>query len=323
MNRNITNLTRFICCIMIFMHHFFLGHPIVHGFGHLGCTIFFFLSSYGINKSLTKNPISFLVFIQKKATKIWIPLIIINLLSIIVTNVFFTNKFSYPIYDVFCEKISYAPIDSFMKLVGLLVGYPKIDSVTWFLDILLLSYLGLWYIQSKNIPLKYIVYCFILWFIVGFSIVKSYYIIDIQGILAGLLYARYEQHINIQLQKKHIIIVSTLIFIVFFIFDIVYSNTLEGRYNKIISLIYSLSILPLVTTISKHNLKLRIATFLGGISYFIYLLHVKVSCIINNIYGTNNLGISILFTFIVSCVLYYINHIISRSINKKQWVSYR
>lgn len=299
------------------MHHFFLGHPIVHGFGHLGCTIFFFLSSYGINKSLVKTPVSFLVFIKKKAIKIWLPLIIVNLLSIIITNIFFTNNFSYPIYDIFCEKISYTSINSLMKLVGLLLGYPKMDSVTWFLDVLLLSYLMLWYIHNKNIPLKYIIYCFILWFIVGFSLVKPIYIIDTQGILAGLLYAKYERRINIQIQKKYIIIISILIFIVFFIFDIVNSNTLEGRYNKIISLIYSLSILPTVIFISnKNNIKIPSATFLGGISYFIYLLHVKVSCI-NNVYGTKDLSVSILFTFIFSSILYYLNQTLSRKIDEK------
>lgn len=318
MNKNTTNLIRFICCIMIFMHHFFLGHPIVHGLGHLGCTIFFFLSSYGISKSLMKTPVRFFVFFKKKIIKIWLPLIIVNLLSIIATNIFFTNQLSFPIYDIFCEKISYVPITSFTKLIGLLIGYPKIDSVTWFLDVLLLSYPGLWYINNKKIPLKFIVYCFILWFIIGFSIIKSYYIIDIQGILIGLLYAKYEQSINIKLQKKPIIIMFFFLFIIFFIFDITTSNTLEGRYNKIISLIYSLSFLPLVAIFStKYNVKLHIASFLGGISYFIYLLHVKVSCITNNIYGSNNLGMSILFTIIFSSILYYLNQFLSRHINEK------
>lgn len=55
--------------------------------------------------------------------------------------------------------------------------------------------------------------------------------------------------------------ITILIFIVFFIFDIVISNTLEGRYNKILSLIYSPSSLPLVTIIYPYFLHLLFPVF--------------------------------------------------------------
>ena len=51
MNKAITDSIKFICCIGIFIHHFYLHSPYVGFLGPTACVIFFFLSAYGISVS--------------------------------------------------------------------------------------------------------------------------------------------------------------------------------------------------------------------------------------------------------------------------------
>ena len=82
MSRSYTDLVKFVCCILIFLHHFYLGHSIVTPLGYLACSIFFFFSAWGISKSLDKKELNLWQFIKRRVAKVYIPLLLVNFISI-------------------------------------------------------------------------------------------------------------------------------------------------------------------------------------------------------------------------------------------------
>lgn len=144
MNRTFTDLVKFISCIVIFIHHFFLESPIVEMFGYIACSIFFFLSAYGIYKSLTKKPMELVPFCKYRLLKIYKPLLLVNVLFIILTGPLCIGNIRIPIFDVFCNSITFVKQADMFQIIEYAIGLVKIDSVTWFLDVLLVSYFLIW-----------------------------------------------------------------------------------------------------------------------------------------------------------------------------------
>lgn len=144
MNRVYTDLIKFLCCILIFIHHFFLKSPLVALLGYIACSIFFFLSAYGVSKSLSKKKMSIYTFCEHRMLKIYKPLLLVNVLFISVTSLLCIGIYSIPIFDVFGTKITYVYKYGIGDLMEYVLGLRKIDSITWFLDVLLISYLLMW-----------------------------------------------------------------------------------------------------------------------------------------------------------------------------------
>lgn len=100
MDRNITNLVKFICCILIVIHHAYLGKTLTTPLGTQACTIFFFLSAYGIAKSLLSNNMGILPFVQKRLSKIYMPLLFVNAIFISLTSSAIVNEFYIPTFGI-------------------------------------------------------------------------------------------------------------------------------------------------------------------------------------------------------------------------------
>lgn len=148
MNRTFTNLLKFICCILIFIHHFYLSNPLVSSFGYIACSIFFLLSAYGISKSLEKHPAGLVGFAKKRLLKIYKPLLVVNIIFIAFTGLLIKGEFSIPVFGVFCNHIDIIKDYNLGKITSYVFGFEKIDSVTWFLDVLLVSYLVIWIVHQ-------------------------------------------------------------------------------------------------------------------------------------------------------------------------------
>lgn len=86
MNRTYTDLIKFISAIAIFVHHFYLKNPAVTSLGFVACGVFFFFSAYGISKSLQHNPIRFGNFCKKRLLKIYMPLLLVNLITLLLVS---------------------------------------------------------------------------------------------------------------------------------------------------------------------------------------------------------------------------------------------
>lgn len=103
MNRNITDSAKMLCCLMVFFHHFYLGNPWVSTLGRTACCVFFFLSAYGITKSLNKKSVGIMVFLKRRLSNIYIPLLIVNAITLI-SYMSFQGAGNIPIFSVFAIK---------------------------------------------------------------------------------------------------------------------------------------------------------------------------------------------------------------------------
>lgn len=91
LSRNLTDLVKFLSCLMIALHHYSQGmvvagshNPIYQIFstqgGWLGVAIFFFLSGYGLMKSDMKHHLKPLPFFKKRLMKTYLPAVLVSLL---------------------------------------------------------------------------------------------------------------------------------------------------------------------------------------------------------------------------------------------------
>lgn len=166
MNRSITDMTKFLCCVGIFLHHFYLRSPYVGFIGTTACVIFFMLSAYGISVSLEKHPMNFIQFIRKRILKIYIPLLMVNIFFISLTAYLCKGSFAIPVFGVFGDEIKYIEDTSLLNVFYYTFGALKIDGVTWFLDVLFGSYILMWMIKRFEnhhvriaiVTLSYLVY---------------------------------------------------------------------------------------------------------------------------------------------------------------------
>lgn len=320
MNRTFTDLVKFISCIAIFIHHFFLKSPVVAMFGYIACSIFFFLSAYGIYKSLTKKPMELVPFCKYRLLKIYKPLLLVNVLFIIMTGLLCIGNIEIPIFDVFCNSITFVKQADIFQIIEYAIGFVKIDSVTWFLDVLLVSYFLIWGItkmrnrKEKNLAIigvtgAYLLSCVLL-------TPPIYYWIDPIGIVIGLLFTVNDNLIIDRIKKNYVPFVTltiTLLLIAVVGVQYVLHDSLLGRYQKCLALCASLMSVLLVIIIGL-TIKMKqstIITWLSSISYFIYLIHVKVANIVCFMLGHSSFILSLVLVICLSGILYKANKILS------------
>ena len=160
MNKEVSNVIKFVCCLLIFLHHYFLGNPFTTPLGTISCTIFFFLSSYGIAKSIKNKNLDFWRFSKRRIIKIYVPLLIVNLFFILLANILLFENFKIPVFGILkeieCKELT------LVNLFYFTTGIKKIDSVTWFLDYLIMSYIIIWCLmQIKSIKKRIQFSCYV------------------------------------------------------------------------------------------------------------------------------------------------------------------
>lgn len=314
MNRTFTDWGKFLSCIVIFIHHFYLSSPVVSSFGHIACAIFFFFSAYGISKSLDNNPMSMWRFAKRRLRKVYKPLLIVNLFFIMVTGILTIGQFEIPIFSVFCDKITFiAPLNHF-EYALYLFGIKKIDSVTWFLDVLLMAYILIWVIQ-KNEVIKYrnrvTVDAYTI-YLIGCAVFTPpiYYYVDTVGILLGIILANNETLICRYLNKGRGVgwlLMFMILGICIFLYE--YHDILLGRYQKPLDFLLALLIVVLVARMAyqiKWKSNRAIAEF-AGVSFFVYLCHVKIANLVFYCLGYPSFLLSLILVILISFILYKLN----------------
>lgn len=317
MNKNITDLVKFLCCIGIFLHHFYLHSPYVQFLGPTACVIFFFLSAYGISFSLERHPIGLLSFLKKRLFKIYLPLLLVNVFFVFLTGYLCVGHFGIPIFNVFGDKIDFVQDATILEVLSYVIGLQKIDGVTWFLDVLFVSYIVIWIAhQCKNKSVRTIVVFAV--YLIYVAIVAQITppiqygrIFDPIGVVCGVLFAGNNKLLPVIREnagRYSVLVIFALIFILGIGLGAL--PDLPGRYTKLILLIIAVFSIVVVTCCSKSNQNKykSFCTWLGGISYFVYLIHVKIANIVFLLCGEQSLLLSVIGITFGSVFFYFCYH---------------
>ena len=296
--------------------------------GRIACAVFFFLSSYGICKSQQKNDYNFLSFCKKRLSRIYNPLVIVNLLAILGGSLLLKNAFVIPQYKLVGHEIVFIEDYSFATFFYYIFGFNKIDGATWFIDVLILSYIFIWLvrkIEKRLFRITFIVVVPVILLI--FDRICGTHIClwptDVIGIIMGLLSFEFEQTITsfIKNYYRPVLSISIASFsaLIFLYIKLKDNNTIEWKYMEMIMLLYSLFSIFIVLSISISNKcnHPKLCSALGGISFFVYLLHIKVINVINFFDIRPLLTYSLIFVAVLSVILFQIDNRIQKLIWKK------
>lgn len=325
MDKNTTNLIKFACCILIFFHHYFILEVFACTWGRIACSVFFFLSSYGICKSQEKNNYKLLTFCQKRLSRILIPYVLVNLLAIIGVSFMQKGVLAIPLYQLVGHGIKYINDFIFTDFLFYVFGLCKIDGAMWFIDVLLLSYIFIWFVTKINNKVcrdVLVIICPICLLVLD-RICKTHICLwptDTIGIISGILLFDNEKRVLSVIKSKHhlfqilcFIIFCASVFLYMFLKD---NSAIEWKYLEMIMLLYSFSSICIAMSIpvAYRCPYTKICTALGGVSFFVYLLHIKVVDVINFYSYEPLLWYSLISLAILSALLFQIDNKIQKAI---------
>ena len=302
-----TNALRGICCLVVMMVHIPGAHgnriqDLVSSFGFIAVTIFFMMSGYGLTLSYEKSNIDLYAFWKKRYLK----LILMNWL-----------------------------VNAFIILIDLVVGiyeinFRRIVSINpWVLWLIICYFI---FMLAHHVSAKYakiiigisITIFSLLTYLTGISFTKTIWVYEIYGFLWGMLLAKYFNKIYCFLgenwvKKFLIIVVLTLLCGALYLkFKSVY---FWGEY--VLKIILGLMFVVLYLSLNaKYVIGNRVATFLGTISFEVYLFHVYAFSLVDYLFPNVNSGIYILIAMMLTVFMAYIIHICANFVQIK-WKSHR
>ncbi|ABX43844.1 acyltransferase family protein [Lachnoclostridium phytofermentans] len=273
--------------------------------GHLGVLIFFLISGYIVaHVSLKENSSRFLL---KRFFRIFPALFIVLIISYIIATFSLRTNLSIPLGNNATELKDYLYS---LFLLDYPLGTPSALAVTWTLFVEILFYLltAIFIKSTKKDPLKATWY-----FIIAINIIIilssinpiinriAHYAVYLFFVLLGrIIYLCEKKYIPL-FESIILGIVSLFCYILFY--DYLYPNSL---FNESSHIIYTIIMAIIVFFIFKifYNKKYKITTFLGDISYSLYLIHLPVGTLVLNILHKN--GIPFKYSFLISCTICFI-----------------
>lgn len=316
MTKNYTDIVKFVCCILIFLHHFYLASNIVAPLGYLACAIFFFLSAWGVSKSLDKKDLNLWQFIKRRVAKVYIPLLLVNFVTIVVTQITFWKWSSIPVFGVFCNEIKLKNVSSPISVLAYLLDVYQIDSITWFVHVLLLVYLFVWAthkIESKGMYATVVIATFVAVELVIWLIkIPAWYMVDIVGVLLGLLIYKFEYELQYSRFRRYFAVGSIFLLIASLVLFTIHID--EYSWKVLTGFAYSAACVMLVWLIGQRiTFKSSMTGILGGASFYVYLWHVKITSLFTITIGDKYLILSLSATLVISWLLMKLNTMINHA----------
>ncbi len=295
LDRNITDLLKFIACIMVAMSHY-SGYALAEGVsssviykavaangGYLGVAIFFFLSGYGLMKSDQKCHRNISEFCKRRLAKAWLPAVIVSAIWLAVA--YFVDL------DLLCND---------HYLLGILWWFN--DEVMWFIRVILIMYI-FFYIYSlasrrsaKSKPFLLIANAIIAYLVIRiFNIGSS---LSVPLFFLGMAVAEFPKFFKIIFSNIPVIIALLAIAVI--------SAWLFRHDNYLLhGLINYFCIGVLLVVFANFNITLsRFPAWIGNSSLDVYLVHYKVHLLILHYVAIDTLWMFLLGTSI-SAFLFY------------------
>lgn len=318
LSKNNTNQIKGLMVLTVILHHVAqrmispsLMYPFRY-FGYLAVSVFILLSGYGLTTSQKRNEYFFKTFLSKRFNRVYIPFILINIITVIVYTTLLNEHYT------------------LSNIIAYIVGTTLIDPTTWFVIMIILSYICYYIVFSlfskqtalKLLTLYSISYCLFCIYI-GLS---NYWYISIFAFPLGVYVSLHLENIFSILQNKKIIFASMITFQVLFamyiIAHFVCMNVLKsgeiianfvvwicGTASSIAFVIFMLGLM------TKIDFRSKIFTFLGLISYEMYLVHMKIYTVYSNYSSTNVSYVFVYYILVVITVAYVFKEIINKCFN--------
>lgn len=290
--------------VIIAIHHFSL-HNNIRGImfpftkvGYLGVSIFLFLSGYGIAKSYEKIGLN--RFWIKRLSRVYIPFVIINFITLILYNIVLKKNYSY------------------RDVLEYIIGIRLIDPILWYVKAILFLYLCFYilikYMKKNNaikvllcISIFYPIVCYFInlgseWYTASFSFFIGIVMVFYKSRIDRIILPRY----------KYYLILASCLFIIFssgnIFFNKVYSLKVVFCYFS--SILFTCLVLLIIYKIKLSN---KPVLFIGVISYEIYLIHMKVY----NILFINSTSNGIILYLIIIILLSFIFNKLNSMVNRR------
>ncbi|OOM75832.1 acyltransferase family protein [Clostridium puniceum] len=315
-----TNYCKGIAIILMIIHHLFwnvpgygvtIGHIALSQriavIGKVCVSIFLFLSGFGLYKSI-KTEFSIKKFYCEKLYKLYINYIFIVITSIIISIVFFKEKYMNLIGKGFKEIILII-----LNLTGFqyLIGYPGLNGAWWFVSVILVLYILFPFLKTlvEKYKIKFVIIFFLIscFDIIQLENIKILTIISwgfpfILGVYTAFsnIFIKINQYIN--KDKKY---VKKSILLILLIFSLIIKQILDSQSFIGIKFDYYLSFVIILSVyIFFENILIskKTISFLGKKSSDIYYIHMFISTyyLANSIYNINNVFFMIVSVIILS-----------------------
>lgn len=283
-----TAMRAFWCMIIILIHvPSAYGNPIqnmIGSFAYIGVTFFFMTSGYGLKLGTKAKPDSIKVFWRKRLLSLMIPMILVNVISVII------------------GVISSGEVNLLRML-----------HINGWVQWLLICYFVFWLVYRFDFVKEHkdlVISVFLIAFSISVYFINSYFnkitwTMEIYGFIWGMLLAENNEKfrkfaVSGWLTKVIICILMAGVGGVLYLkFKSVF---FWGAYliKIMLGVLILLLILQLVTRIQIGN---KLSLFLGAMSYEIYLIHADVFRLIVAIAPGVNSGVFIILTMIVTVFL--------------------
>lgn len=264
-----SNIIKGLACMLIILHHYsqsligldvsnIIIETIALRGGVTGVAIFFFLSAYGLSESQLKRQTNFIEFAKRRLSKVFIPLIITNLIYYFIllgNNLLNFSLETFPLY---------------------ITNIKILDGVTWFCNVIFFFYLFFYisYLFKQNIHKIICMFCLTIIYSIFMTYAfkdAPYYVYSIIGFPTGMIFSLYKEYLNNKGIINYLLITTLFFIFASFIFKIYYNLFIANLFSLYIIIIISYTIYKFQS--KYHNCKLL--NSLGNNSYEIYLLHNK------------------------------------------------
>lgn len=262
-----TDCIKGLCIIVIILHHVALRMqpprlmlPYTF-FGHLAVSMFLFLSGYGLTMSKLKKENYLNKFFSKRLSKVYLPFVLVNALTLILLFFALNTKFSV------------------IQTILYLSGLKLIDSTQWFVISILLFYV-VFYLSFKFFKLEAAPKIILVYALSYFLILISFrfgewWYNTVFCFPIGVYIALYYNKFTHFMKKNYTVIcLSSLIsFASFFYLGHFILTIFSVLFNTISSICFVFLMLSLLF---KINFSAKPFIFIGSISYEMYLIHMKI-----------------------------------------------
>lgn len=297
LDRNITDLLKFVACTMVAMSHY-SGYVLAEGVssafiykaiaaigGYLGVAIFFFLSGYGLMKSDQKRHRYISEFCKRRLAKAWLPAVVVSAIWLAVA--YFVDL------DLLCNR---------HYILGILWWFN--DEVMWFIRVILVMYVFFYIYSSVSLryanskPILLIAIAIIAYFVVRILNIGSS--LSVPLFFLGMAVAEFPKFFKTAFSNIPVVVTLVAIAVIsawLFHHD---NYLLHGLINY-----FCIGVL-LVIFANFHITLSRFPAWIGNCSLDVYLVHYKVHLLILHYMAIDTLWMFLLGTAVAAFLFYWL-----------------